>query len=93
MSKFNKGDKVININTNEHGVIIVVHEMRRRGKDSVNRRKVGRDELGHVLETVTLDEHEKVVAARHQKARLDLLELGNALGYLSKATVPLRRYP
>lgn len=32
MSKFNKGDKVININTNEHGVIIVVHEMRRRGQ-------------------------------------------------------------
>ena len=32
MSKFSKGDKVININTNEHGVIIFVHEMRRRGQ-------------------------------------------------------------
>jgi len=32
MSKFSKGDKVININTNEHGVIIHVHNMSRRGQ-------------------------------------------------------------
>ena len=32
MSKFSKGDKVININTNEHGVIIHVHNKSRRGQ-------------------------------------------------------------
>ena len=32
MSKFKPGNKVININTGEHGVILVVHEMSRRGQ-------------------------------------------------------------
>lgn len=32
MSKFKPGNKVINVNTGEHGVILVVHEMSRRGQ-------------------------------------------------------------
>lgn len=32
MSKFNKGDKVVNIETGEHGVIIIVHDRVRRGQ-------------------------------------------------------------
>ena len=66
--------------------------MRRGRKNAIQRRKVLRDELRDILQAVTLDEDQEVVRAAHEKARLDLLELGNPLSDPAESGIALRRY-
>ena len=64
--------------------------MRRRGNNAVNRRKILRDELRDILETVAFHKDEQIIGAAHQKAGLDLFKTRDALGELTKTAVTLR---
>src|SRR5678816_1419356 len=66
-------------------------EMCRRRNDALDGAQFLRDERRHLLEGVTFDDHEQIVAAAHEITALHLCEPGNACGEPIKSATSFRR--